>query len=706
MLRTTNQKTSDLSQKEKKLQHNSKEQALGPFRIQVKLIVVFLIPVCFLILLGFISYSKSSEALISNYKTATVANMSSMSSYIDLGLGMVSDKSTQLSTNSTLKSYYSGLYSNDPLTEQKKFKELQEFVYSNILTDRIINNIYIFGAYGNEIITNGTVSDTLYNDFTNSDEGKIFIDSEEKSQWIGTHSFLDEMTNQGNEDYSISYISYIYNNNSEQVGFIIFDVSIDFITQSLSKSGLPKESKIGFITNDGRELRSDSETNQQYFYGEEYYNDMINNASESNGYNNVTVNQDNYLLFYSNILESNSNLCTLISKNVITEKADEMKTLTLWIVLIASIAAILFGTIISYGISDTIKKINHVLEKSAFGNLTNQIHIKRKDEFLLLGNGINHLIDSIKALIRDMTKVSTTVLNSAQGVSDNSAILLHTTQNISSSVEGVKQGILSQSEGTESCLTQISELSKQIDKVSDNTMSIRQSAENTKIVVKKGISVIDELGLLNKNSTEIVNSVITNIKNLEQKSKAISNIVKGINEIAEQTNLLSFNATIEAARSGKEGKGFNVVAQEIKKLAERSSMEAERIGNISHQIEMQTQITIVNAEEAKKMEDLQEKALDSAIIVFTDIDQNVKRLTDTLDYIRDGIKEIEHSKEDTLEAIEEISAISEQTTAAMDQLSDTAAEQLKAVQAIYHAVEDLGHDSDMLGEKVHIFITE
>lgn len=704
MIKTAKDKVKGAGNKKvKEVKSISTKSTPGKLKIQIKLIGVFLIPVGFIILLGVASFLKASDALVSNYETATLSNMNNMVSYIDLGLGIVSDKSIVLSTNSTLKNYYSGRYSDDFITEQNKYKELQGSIFASILSDKIITNIYVFGEYGKSIFTEGIPESTLYDDFLKSEEGTAFINSGAKGKWIGSHPYLDQIT--ASEDYSISYICYLYNDNSQQVGFVIMDISMDFIKNSLKNAGLPQGSQVAFITRDGKEIKPDSGS-ETSFLGKEYFNNILKNNVSTNGSDYVTINKEKELFLYSYIPQSDSYLCVLIPQNIITKQADDVKNLTILIVLIASLAAIVFGTIISFGISNTIKKINNVLGKSASGNLTNRIQIKRKDEFLLLGNGINHLMDSIKELIREMTKVSHAVFTSASEVSENSTILSRTTQNISSAVDEVKQGINSQSQGTESCLLQMSDLAEQINKVSENTFLIRKSADDTKEVINKGMSIIEDLGKKTKLTSTNVRSVINNIENLELKSHAISDILQSINEISEQTNLLSLNASIEAARAGQEGKGFSVVAGEIRKLAERSSHEAERIKKIINQIQEQTQITVQTAKQTEEEETLREQALNNAIKIFIDIDNNVGELTSTLDDIMVEIKEIENAKDDTLGAVEEISSISQQTTAAMDQLSTTAMEQVKALQAMNSAVVELGHDSDTLEVKVNIFKTE
>lgn len=675
----------------------------GKIKIWMKLIGVFLIPVGFIVLLGVISFMKASDALISNYKASTLSNLNNMASYLDLGFDMVSDKSTLLNTNSILKNYYSGYFKDKQVEEMKKYKELQEFAYANILSDNIIKNIYIFGRYGNAILTKGSSTASLYDEFTNSEEGASFRNSGENKKWIGRHPYLDSVAAITDQDYSVSLISYIYNDHSEKVGYILLDISMDFVRNTLADSGLPKESKIAFLMKDGKEISGNSTSEENYFIGTQYCDSLLSESRNESNYELVDVNGIRHLFFYSYVSKCDGYICVLLPQSYITRQADSVKIITVIIVLIASITAIILGTLIAYGIGTTIRNINLILERSASGDLTSHIRMKRKDEFMLLGNGINRLIFSLKGLLNDMAKVSKTVNVSAGEVSTNSSILLQTTHSINSVVDEVIQGVQSQCEGTESSLSEMSELSQQIERLCESTDLIRKSAYDTTEVTKKGMAIIDELELKTKKSSEIINSVIDNIEDLEKKSNSISDILKGINEIASQTNLLSLNATIEAARAGLEGLGFQVVANEIKNLADKSALEAKRIGSIISEIQNQTQVTVKTAKDAQKEEVEREAALKRAVRVFTDIDKNVEMLTSNLNHIMASINEIENAKEDTLAAFEEISAISQQTTAAMDQFRDTATKQLTAVEALNKAVEELSIDSNLLEEKISVF---
>lgn len=65
---------------------------------------------------------------------------------------------------------------------------------------------------------------------------------------------------------------------------------------------------------------------------------------------------------------------------------------------------------------------------------------------------------------------------------------------------------------------------------------------------------------------------------LAERSKAIAQVLRVIEEVADQTNLLALNAAIIASQAGSHGRAFSVVASEVKSLAKRTSGSAREIG--------------------------------------------------------------------------------------------------------------------------------
>lgn len=71
---------------------------------------------------------------------------------------------------------------------------------------------------------------------------------------------------------------------------------------------------------------------------------------------------------------------------------------------------------------------------------------------------------------------------------------------------------------------------------------------------------------------------------IEDNSQSVNETIMQIEKVTKQLNILAVNASIEAARAGKEGQGFSVVANEVKELAGRSSGLVQNIEDINENI--------------------------------------------------------------------------------------------------------------------------
>jgi methyl-accepting chemotaxis protein-1 (serine sensor receptor) len=79
---------------------------------------------------------------------------------------------------------------------------------------------------------------------------------------------------------------------------------------------------------------------------------------------------------------------------------------------------------------------------------------------------------------------------------------------------------------------------------------------------------------------KVVGQVVETMREINDSSRKIVDIIAVIDGIAFQTNILALNAAVEAARAGEQGRGFAVVASEVRSLAGRAANAAKEIKSL------------------------------------------------------------------------------------------------------------------------------
>jgi methyl-accepting chemotaxis protein len=673
-----------------------KSVRLGIRGISVKLVGAFIIPVIFIILLGVISYNKALYGIVSNYKAAVNETMVATSKYFEIGFKSIASTVAQLAADEKVK---------DP-AEYGSYKSVHKSIIAKLQTDELISNIHVFSIDKVGISTKaGAMKEDIYSEFIKQD-GTMFQDDTDVI-WVGNHPYIDSKFKTPNSQYGVSIIQKITDSSGfsgtggNAVGFIVADVRIEIITDILNGFGWGDGSFSAFITTDGREINN-TKDNTPIFITESFYQDTVKDTKES-GLKNVNYEGKDYLFFYSKVNTSNSVICGMIPKALIEKQASDIKVLTIILVVIAAIIAILIGTILAANVSRVTRMMIDAFTKAANGDLTSKISVKRKDEFALLANSINYMLESVKELIEKVNSVSSTVSESSLNVKDTTNDLYQTTKEITQALEEIGVGMVYQSTDTDNCLKQMGSLSDKVSMMYQNAEKIELIAIDSGKITGDGIVLINDLHDKSVATSDITKTVIAEIEALSKESKSIESIIGVMNDIAEQTNLLSLNASIEAARAGDAGKGFAVVADEVRKLADQSLMASKQIQTIITKINNRTKETVHTARKAEEIVELQGIALNNTINVFNDINTRVGNLASTLQDITIEVGEIEKVKDVTLKAMTDISAVLEETVAGTEQIKTAANNQLAAVHNLNGTVGILSNDTNTLDNAIKTF---
>ena len=218
------------------------------------------------------------------------------------------------------------------------------------------------------------------------------------------------------------------------------------------------------------------------------------------------------------------------------------------------------------------------------GDLTSRVNTKTKSELMFITIGINHFIETLQGILRDVKEGSSVLTSSAEEVAselrtadDNVTNTSAALEELSANMETLSGTVSSINDRVDDVRVATQDIADQAIAGTDTAESIKKEAQELKARVNQKKS--DAVAQVSQLSEVLTKSVQDS-----EKVSQIGELTNVILSIASQTNLLALNASIEAARAGEAGKGFAVVASEISSLAENSRQTAGNIQVISGEV--------------------------------------------------------------------------------------------------------------------------
>ena len=245
--------------------------------------------------------------------------------------------------------------------------------------------------------------------------------------------------------------------------------------------------------------------------------------------------------------------------SVTAEEINALKTQRNLILGVATGAA---SALIVIGLLLAIRLSNHIAsdvssglgaaEAIASGDLTHSLSSTRKDE--------------LAALIRSLESMRVNLASVVSKVRAGSDSVAHASYEIAQGNDDLSARTETQASALQQTSASLDALSAQVSKNADNARQASQLASSASDVAMRG--------------GDVVGRVVETMKQINQSSQKISDIIGVIDGIAFQTNILALNAAVEAARAGEQGRGFAVVASEVRSLAGRSAEAAKEIKSL------------------------------------------------------------------------------------------------------------------------------
>ena len=648
------------------------------FGIRNKVVLCFLVPIIFMIIVGVSAYQKAATGMREKFQESTIQTISMARDYVEMSCMFIESEGTRYAFATNVSNYVGGALESDPVGKMLALENLNLDLRTSLTANSFISNFHIIPNENLTILTTGAKQNA--NGILKEHRQEVASSERDIFKWVDSHSALDAALEIDSSTYILSFEKLTKYSD----GCVVIDISRSFIEDFVSGIDLGEGSLVGFVTENGREIISQSSA------------DGENTTSEGE---TVFFDQE----FYQAIDPENVTICGLVPMSVVTNQAIEIRTLTMQLTILAGIIAMIVGIIIVAGIQNNMKRISGKLGEVAKGDLTVEINAKGHDEFRGLAGSAANMVANTKKLVKKVSKATGELEKSSNDVETVSSAITNYSNKITEAIGEINEGINRQSAHAQECVTRTNVLSDEIQEVGKVVENVELLVNETEGMINKGMEIVGMLGKRAEETTEITSRVGESIETLKKESEIINTFVETITSISVQTNLLSLNASIEAARAGAAGKGFAVVAEEIRKLADDSAKAAGEISNNVSHIMMQTVNSVEQADQARNMVAQQGKAVENVVNVFGSMNQKLNQLVEGLREIVTSIGRADEERNDTLQAVMNISDIIEDTANRAETVNTIAEQLLANVKNLNVTADVLGENMDELKSEIDAF---
>ncbi|WP_217562162.1 methyl-accepting chemotaxis protein [Paenibacillus sp. GbtcB18] len=425
---------------------------------------------------------------------------------------------------------------------------------------------------------------------------------------------------------------------------------------------------------------------------------------QDQGRTKADVNGERNLIVYTKSKQTGWLIYGFAPLDEITEKANGIFALTVWVAIISALLAVVIGWLMSRMIGKPLVELGHLMNEGEKGNLAvRTLFTQRQDEIGQVGKSFNGMMSKITDLVNQTNRSADSVLETARELTDASKKTALSAREIATATEDIAGGATSLAVAAENGNDLTTKISEQMKYVIEKNIRMSIATSEVQQMSERGIEQMDELTQKTMQSEQMTHSLVDRVDTLKQSTSSIRKILDVLTKITAQTNILSLNASIEAARAGAAGKGFMVVAGEIRNLADQSRESIVNVAHITEEIQREMDATVEALSAAYPLFREQTESVKEANQMFSSVKNEMDNLLIQLDEVSTSINELNESQLTLADAMTNVSAVAEQSSATSEEVASLSSEQQSVSEGLVHLSGKLEDVSSRLSESLTKF---
>lgn len=481
-------------------------------------------------------------------------------------------------------------------------------------------------------------------------------------------------------------------------GVLGVDIKFDYMNGLIKEENLGYEG-YGYVADEkGRALTHPTQTGKSLLNKPSY-----KGIGKKDGTIEFKEKGETYHVYYRHSQMVPWVVAIVYSEKELHHMLNHVSSVTAIVVILSLFVAFIVGWLVSKGITGPVECLVQEMKKVEHGELDVKVQVKGKDELSVLSKQFNSMTTEMRKLLREVKRSATELHGYSVALNQYTHDSVGASQEIARAMSEVSTGSMKQTEQLEEMTKRTEELSASIRSIHESVVFMNQLSQQTEEVSGEGVETLQALRHTTNDTVSGVDQVRGVVSGLLEKMKEIEGFVGVIRSISEQTDLLALNASLEAEKSGEQGKGFGVIAMEVKVLSEQSAHAAKQIYEMIGSIQTEAEQVSKVVHRMQNVQMQQNEVVKQTEDSFQTITNMAEALVGTVYRLTEDVERIEKEREVYIQIVHAVSTASEQAAATAEEVNASTDEQVQNVGKVGETANGLRQASEKLEAEIERF---